>query len=145
MASIFTPEFSQKLGDILETLDEESKQCVIKAIGILNGSDEKKKEINKHQKQIDTLKKEIAEINSLSVAINPLKQKKSEGSFGCDFRNRLNKIPMGEAINLGYKCKKCPKYYWGKTTGEKHESKCTGKKSFEQIDNETNRLLWRPS
>ena len=43
MTSIFTPEFSQKLGDILETFDEESKQCVIKAIGILNGSDEKKK------------------------------------------------------------------------------------------------------
>ena len=91
------------------------------------------------------MKKEIAEINSLSVTINPVKKKKAEGSFGCDFRNRLNKIPMGEAIKLGYKCKKCPKYYWGKTTGEKHESKCNGKKSFEQIDNETNRLLWRPS
>ena len=124
------------------------------------------------------MQKEIAEINSTSLTMNPVKQstkqstpvvakdahkgldgtakstpvaikrdktEKSEGSFGCDFRNRLNKIPMGEAINLGYKCKKCPKYYWGKTNGEKHESKCTGKKSFEQIDNENNRLLWRPS
>ena len=46
MTSIFTPDFSQKLGNILETLDEESKKCVIKAIGILNGINEKEAEIN---------------------------------------------------------------------------------------------------
>ena len=129
----------------------EKSQCVsiIEQVREKDGSAKRIAKIAKLEKEIEAWRGEIEQIESVSPSVYATittKGKSGDGSFGCGFKRRLDKIPAGEAFkNGGVKCSKCPKFYWGKVAGEKHEAKCNGKKVFAKVDSPANRLSWRPS
>ena len=150
--SILAKDFLDKFDEDLwrkkfETVAEDLEELIVT----------KKKNFEKSQcvsiieqvREKDGSAKRIAKIESVSPSVYATittKGKSGDGSFGCGFKRRLDKIPAGEAFkNGGVKCSKCPKFYWGKVAGEKHEAKCNGKKVFAKVDSPANRLSWRPS
>ena len=123
---------------------------IIEQVREKDGSQKRLRKIKALKEEIEAWEKEIATIEGWSPTVyakvmTKSKGKSGDGSFGCGFMGRLNKIPAGKALETGYKCAKCPKFYWTKSKGQSHEAGCKGKKDFEKKDTEANRLLWRPS
>jgi hypothetical protein len=147
-------EDDQDLEEMIATkkkkFEKSQRVTIIEQVREKDGSGRRLKMIEVLEKEIEGWCKEIARIESASPSVygkvlSKPKGKSSDGSFGCGFRVRLNKIPAGKALETGWKCAKCPKFYWGKVKGKSHERGCKGKKDFEKKDTEANRLLWRPS
>ena len=123
---------------------------IIEQVREKDGSQKRLRKIKALEEEIEKWRVEIATIESWSPTVyakvlSKAKGKSGDGSFGCGFMVRLKKIPAGTALDTGYKCAKCPKFYWTKSKGQSHEAGCKGKKDFEKKDTEANRLLWRPS
>ena len=123
---------------------------IIEQVREKDGTQKRLRKIKALEEEIEKWRKEIETIEEWSPSVyakvlSKAKGKSGDGSFGCGFMGRLNKIPAGKALETGWKCAKCPKFYWGKETGKKHEAGCKGKKDFVKEDTPANRLLWRPS